>query len=100
MVHDGQLDVFGLSQQKGIVMMKFALSTALAITLVSSAQAASPQIPTPANPEPQNPIATDGSPLPSRYVGNDTLLSGRSVFAPVGAVFDVGARTTEVILGR
>ncbi len=78
----------------------FAFSAALAIALASSAQAASPQIPNPANPQPANPIATDGSPLPSHYVGTDTVFSGRSVFAPVGAVVDAGARTTSALFAR
>ena len=71
-----------------------ALAGALALGLATAAQAqsAAPTIPNPANPTPLNPVATDGSPLPYRGAGDNGngLLTGRSVFAPVGAVIGTG----------
>ncbi len=74
-----------------------SLSAVFALALATGAQAQtySPEVPTPANPHPVNPIATNGTPLPRGPMeyngGNDGVLTGRSVFTPVGAAVNLGA---------
>ena len=72
---------------------RVALAGALALSFAGAAHAQA--IPTPANPTPNFPVTTDGSPLPSyRNAAPGGLLTGRSVFAPVGA--GVGFAETAV----
>ena len=69
----------------------FALAGAVVLGLAPVAQAQTylgPQIPTPANPNPLNPVATNGTPLPSRFFNDGPVLTGRSAYVagPVGVV--------------
>ena len=75
-----------------------ALAGAFALTLAGAAHAQS--IPTPANPTPRFPVATDGSPLPSRAYGDEGgLLTGRSAFEPVDAVVGTGLGVANTAVG-
>ena len=77
---------------------RVALAGALALGLAGTAHAQT--IPSPVNPTPNFPIATDGTPLPAYSNGAPGgLLTGRSVFAPVGAVVGTGVGLANTAVG-
>ena len=79
---------------------RVALAGAFALGFASVGAAQAQTIPTPVNPTPNFPIATDGSPLPShRNADGGGLLTGRSVFAPVGAVVGSGVGFADTAVG-
>lgn len=69
------------------------------LALAFAGAAAAQTIPTPANPTPRFPVATDGTPLPHANADEGYgLLSGRSAFAPVGAVVGTGFGAANAVV--
>lgn len=79
---------------------RVALAGAIALGLGFVGAAQAQTIPTPVNPTPNFPVATDGSPLPAYSNGRpEGLFTGRSVFAPVGAVVGSGVGLADTAVG-